>query len=167
MARSKKTDNINKTTSGRKKTISSTSSSTPNIKPLDFKFKVNEFAVRGLNKYKNFLTAPECDCGCGEKGRPMFETIDDLHNFCGSILYENGCGNSAIFLVFKNGKQEVLHCHEIWDEKDNESLIVSVISPKKGFQLDNDFFAAFDADMILHCYGLLIEKDDNCWEICE
>lgn len=134
--------------------------------PLSYTLKVNEFAMRGLNKYKNILSAPECDCGCGGKGKPIFDNKDDLYNFCGTVLENNGCENSAIFLIHKDGKQEIVYGHVEYDEVSKENLYIStLLSGKK--DTPADFFAKFDADVGLHCYGLMIEKDGNSWEICE
>lgn len=135
---------------------------------VNYGFKINEFAMRGLNKYKNFLTAPECECGCGGKGLLLADNDKDLYDILGSVLYDNGCGNSAVFIVHKDGKQEVIHCHEIWNEESDEAdLDINVLSPKSSTKLDNDFFAQLDADMCLHCYGLVIEREKGQWEICE
>ena len=121
---------------------------------LSYSFKVDEFAMRGLNKYRNILSAP--------KRCPMFEDEEVLHDFCSEMLYQNGCGNSAIFLVFKDGKQEIVWGHT--DEDDHEYQ-VSLFTGDKLTPVD--IFAHFDADAGLHCYGLMIEKDNNLWEICE
>ena len=135
---------------------------TDNNKFLSYSFKVDEFAMRGLNKYRNILSAPDCDYGCGGKGCPMFEDKEVLHDFCSEMLYENGCMNSAIFLVFKDGKQEIVWGHT---DEDDHKYQISLFTGDKLTPVD--IFAHFDADAGLHCYGLMIEKDNNLWEICE
>ena len=138
---------------------------TLNSKLLDFEFKIDEFAMRGLNKYRNFLTSPDCDCGCGGKGRPVFDTREELIGFCGSILFDMDCSNCAIFLVHKDGKQEAILKMVEWDEDtDDVEEHIASISTK-----DNtaDSFAIIDAEYGLHCYGLMIEKEDGVWMICE
>lgn len=141
-----------------------TPTSTPSIKPFEFKIKVNEFAMRGLNKYRNFLNAPECECGCGGKAMPIFDTQEELMNFCAGVLFNNGCSHAAVFLVHKNGNQEIVLTMPGYDEEADCEYIENI-----GSFIDNDAdaFAKFDGEVGLHCYGMLIEKDDNCWEICE
>lgn len=136
------------------------------FKLLDYKFKIDEFAARGLNKYRNFLSAPDCDCGCGGKGWPVFDTNEDLYDFCSEVLEDHGCHNSAIFLIHMNGEMEIVHGHIEWDEDtEEESYTVSLLSSE--VDMPADTFARIDADLRLCCYGLIIERDNNMWEICE
>ena len=138
--------------------------------PLSFNytFKVDEFAMRSLNKYKNFLTAPDCECGCGGKSMPILED-DEVYDFCGCVLSDMECDNCAIFLVHKDGKQEIVHKHIIWDEDtDDEEISIDVLSMKdKKCDLEIDFFAKVDAMLQFHHYALLLERDNDVWDICE
>ena len=142
-------------------------SSSP-IKDFKYQYKVDEFAMRSLNKYKNFLTAPECECGCGGKSMPILED-DEVYDFCGCVLSDMECDNCAIFLVHKDGKQEIVHKHIIWDEDtDDEEVSIDVLSTKnKKDDLEIDFFAKVDAMLQFHHYALLLERDNNVWDICE
>ena len=142
-------------------------SSSP-IKDFKYQYKVDEFAMRSLNKYKNFLTAPDCECGCGDKSMPILED-DDVYDFCGCVLSDIECDNCAIFLVHKDGKQEIVHKHIIWDEDtDDEEVSIDVLSTKnKKDDLEIDFFAKVDAMLQFHHYALLLERDNNVWDICE
>ena len=134
----------------------------------DYNFKVDEFRVRGLNKYRNILSAPSCECGCGGKGKLIINKLQELYDLCAAALFDNGCGNSAIFLEHRSGKMEIVYCHVVYDEETEEpDLEISTLSPKKGTIQDNDFFSMFDAEERLHCYGLIIERDKGQWEICE
>lgn len=147
----------------------STPTPSGSITGSDFKytFKVDEFGMRGLNKYKNILQSPECDCGCGGKAMPVFEDKDDLYEFCGYVLENEDCDNCAIFLVHKDGMQEITHKHWVYDEdNEEEDLVISLISPKKS-NAEIDFFSKMDALLGLHCYGLMIEHENGAWEICE
>ena len=142
-------------------------SSSP-IKDFKYQYKVDEFAMRSLNKYKNFLTAPDCECGCGDKSMTILED-DDVYDFCGCVLSDIECDNCAIFLVHKDGKQEIVHKHIIWDEDtDDEEVSIDVLSTKnKKDDLEIDFFAKVDAMLQFHHYALLLERDNNVWDICE
>ena len=134
----------------------------------DYNFKVDEFRVRGLNKYRNILSAPVCECGCGGKGKLVIDKLQELYDLCAAVLFDNGCGNSAIFLEHRSGKMEIVYCHVVYDKETEEpDLEISTLSPKKGAIQDNDFFSMFDAEERLHCYGLIIERDKGQWEICE
>lgn len=141
----------------------------------DYNFKVNEFRVRGLNKYRNILSAPKCEqselvceCGCDGKGKLIINKLQELYDLCAAVLFDNGCGNSAIFLEHRSGKMEIVYCHVVYDKETEEpDLEISTLSPKKGTIQDNDFFSIFDAEERLHCYGLIIERDKGQWEICE
>ena len=154
----KKTTRAAKTTNGK----STEKKKLPTL--LNYTFHIDEFAVRGLNKYKNVLSAPDCDCGCGGKAMPVFESDDELFSFCGSVLIDNGCTHSAIFLVHKDGRQQIILTVPNFDEETGEEYIEKIGSFSGN---DADMFAQVDAELGFHCYGMLIEKDDNCWQICE
>lgn len=127
-----------------------------------YKFKINEFAMRGLNKYRNILSPPICDC-CGEPGFLQIESKDELTGFCAETLLENGCSRSAIFCVHKDGVQEIYLTIPGWDDEEECEIIENI-----GSFVDNniDAFAKADAELGFHCYGLMIEKE-NGWEICD
>ena len=134
-----------------------------NITPLPpYRFKVDEFAMRGLNKYRNFLTQPKCD-DCGEPGYLQLATKDDVYGLCNSLLQDHGCYESAIFLVFKDGTHAMCVTNIEYNEKTEEPEITGM------YVLDGsevDAFAKLDSDLRLCCYGLMIEHDHG-WEICE
>ena len=134
-------------------------------KLLNYKIKIDEFAMRGLNKYRNILTAPDCDCGCGGKGNLFFESRDELIGFCGSLLMDIDCDNCAIFLVHNDGLQEMILKSLEWDEEDKD--VYPQISSLTSKLNQADLFAEMDAEFGLHCYGMMIEQDDNVWAICE
>ena len=134
-----------------------------------YNFKVDEFAMRSLNKYRNFMSAPECDCGCGGKGRLIFETKEELYGFCNAVLGDMDCCECAIFIIHNDGIQEIIYKHLEWDEDvEEECVSIDLLSPKNDKVLqDTDFFAKLDAEFGFHCYGLMIERDNGSWEICE
>lgn len=128
----------------------------------DIKFKVDEFAMRGLNKYRNFLSSPTCD-DCGSTGYLQFETDHDVYEFCTALIGEHGCYDSAIFMVFKDGTQRIALANPEYNEDAEEVTITGVHILQ---DQDINAFAKLDADLRLCCYGLIIERD-NGWEICE
>ena len=141
---------------------SSSSTKSP-VKDFKYQYKVDEFAMRSLNKFRNFMSAPDCECGCGGKMMPILNTPDDLYEFCGAALHQHGCYDSAIFLVHKDGTQEIVLADSEYDEEKDEMEIIGI----RVFQdQDINAFAHADAGLRLCCYGLMIEHDGS-WEICE
>ena len=124
-----------------------------------YRFKVDEFAMRGLNRYRNFLSSPANDDPC----YLQLDTKDDVYNFCNTLLQKHKCYNSAIFLVFKDGTHAMCVTNIEYNEELEEPEIIGM------FVLDGsdiDAFAKLDSDLRLCCYGLMIEHDQG-WEICE
>ena len=124
--------------------------------------KVQEFSLfepYGLNKFRNFLSSPTCDCGCGGKGYLQLPTNKDLFEFAADMLDEYGCLKSAVFAIDCSGKMwAVLYIPE--DEEDPFKLLSS-------HESYIDFFAECDAEFRLCCYALLIEREKGSWEIIE
>lgn len=119
---------------------------------MEYTFHINHFATYGLNKQRNFMRPPK-----GEESRICLEDADEVYELCAELLAENGCDNSAIFLLFNDGLQRVVLCQE--KEENYEVLVIG----GKG----NDFFGAIDAEFRLCCYGLMIEVEPGQWEICD
>ena len=106
-------------------------------------------------------------CGLDNTGatKPSYKLA--VYEFCGYVLENEDCDNCAIFLVHKDGMQEITHKHWVYDEdNEEEDLVISLISPKKS-NVEIDFFPKMDALLGLHCYGLMIEHENVAWEICE
>ena len=61
------------------------------------KFRPEWFEAYGLDKDKNFLCAPVCECGCGEKGVLLINDRKELFGFMHNVLMENECNHCAIF----------------------------------------------------------------------
>ena len=60
------------------------------------KFRPEWFGAYGLDKDKNFLCAPVCECGCGEKAVLLLDN-QNLFSFMFNVLMENECNHCAIF----------------------------------------------------------------------
>lgn len=130
---------------------------------LNYEFKVDEFAMRGLNKYRNILKSPKCEC-CDKPALMLIDSKDEMDQFCASILLENECCHSAIFLVEHTGTQRIIFTIPEYDEEENIEYIENIASVIVD---GNDGFAEFDAEVGLHCYGLIIEKEKGQWMIQE
>ena len=166
MANNKSDNGTNNNSNKKKKTTTSLPSSytterKPNLKELKYEFKVNEFAMRGLNKYRNFLTPPISK----ETNKPVPFTLEsdkELETLCSSLLINNNNLFSAIFLVYRDGKQRMIFTIPEYDEEEDMEYISGIGS---AYVDEADGFAKFDADCILHCYGLMIEKEKGQWMI--
>lgn len=124
-------------------------------------FKVDEFAMRGLNRYKNFLFAVK-EIYELMPGYLVFKDEEDFFMFCSDLLIRSRCTDSAIFCVHKDGTQEIFVAEEEYNIDKDEFFITDVIS---FYDQDIDAFAKADAGLRLVQYGLLIEKDEG-WMIC-
>lgn len=118
--------------------------------------KKNEttFAYYGLDKDKNFLQAPLCECGCGHYANLVLEDDDDICGFMHAMLEEHECNHCAIFTV--KGGDEVLmgiksddgiKCWKCMAEG-RENLFKDI---QDGYQF--------------HCYGFLEQVGDNLYRI--
>lgn len=67
------------------------------VSTSNIKFRPEWFGAYGLDKEKNFMKAPECECGCGEKALLLINNREDLFGVTTSILMENDCNHCAIF----------------------------------------------------------------------
>lgn len=152
---------------------------------INYKFRNKSFAGYGLNKFKNFMKAPDCECGCGGKCGLLFDNNEDLFGFMNEMLLDNGCNCSAIFAHSYDDKlYAAIMCvdddYEEYEEdddiddldfKDEDADEISEDdSPVKFFETDDEyleFFQECDAELTLHCYALMIETKKGQWEIIE
>ena len=134
------------------------------------KFRAKCFEAYGLNNFRNFLSAPECDCGCGGKGSLILEDTKELFGFMHIMLAEHDCNQCAIFAhahndeMFAIVKLDDVSEYDDCDEIDSEEYPIKFFGIK---ETDMDFFKEFDAEFGLHCYGLLIQNNNGSWDIIE
>jgi hypothetical protein len=132
---------------------------------MNYKFRNEYFAAYGLNKYRNFLSAPDCDCGCGGKGNLVLKTREELFGFFNTMLSENDCDQCAIFAYGFDGQLYAGLKYVTWDEENNtEKVEMTVLSTDEE---NLEFFQEVDAEFGLHCYGLIIETKNGEWKIIE
>lgn len=134
------------------------------------KFRAKCFEAYGLNSYRNFLSAPDCECGCGGKMQPVIDNEDELFQFMYMMLADNDCTNCAIFAhgyndtmyaTIKTGDIKAFDNEEEPNQKDDPVDFYGIE------ETDMNFFKEFDAEFCLHCYGLLIQGADGAWTIVE
>lgn len=123
------------------------------------KIVTNNFILYGLNRYRNFLHAPICECGCGEKMYVQLEDEDEVVDFCCEMLAMSGCLSPGMFAVFQNGTYLAV-AFDYDEEEEDLSIVV-------GKRKDMHFFSEFDAEFGLHCYGLICEVRPGEWMIQE
>ena len=123
------------------------------------KFRPEWFGAYGLDKNKNFLQAPLCECGCGEKMSLVLETNKDLFQFMNAMLIENDCNPCGIFAYAFDGSMYA--ALKVENETDDPVLFFQIKESDLGF------FREWDDELELHCYGLLIETRKGLWKIVE
>lgn len=131
------------------------------------KFRAKCFEAYGLNNYRNFLCAPECDCGCGGKGSLILKDTKELFGFMHNMLAENECNQCAIFAHAYNDEMfAVIKVDNVegYDESNPDEYPIKFFGIKA---TDMDFFKEWDAEIRLHCYGLMIQNKDGNWDIIE
>lgn len=125
----------------------------------NIKYRAEWFAAYGLDVEKNFLQAPVCECGCGEKAVLLLDDIKELFHFMYDVLMEYECEHCAIFAhSFDGNKYAAIKTDNDTDE------------PVLFFGVDEDyidFFKEWDEELGLCCYGLLIEVNKGEWKVIE
>ena len=123
------------------------------------KFRPKWFGAYGLDKNKNFLQAPLCECGCGEKMSLVLEDIKDLFQFMNVMLIANDCNHCGIFAYAFDGSMYT--ALKVDNETDDSVLFFQIKESDLGF------FREWDDELELHCYGLIIETQRGLWKIIE
>lgn len=137
-------------------------------KLIKYKFRNESFAGYGLNKFKNFIQSPICECGCGGKCSLLLKNREELFGFMYNLLMDNECDCCAIFAHAYDGDMyAAIKCMS--DEEDidmdNEDE-----TPVKFFGAKDDymeFFQEWDGEVGFHCYGLMIETKKGEWKVIE
>ena len=122
------------------------------------KFIPEWFGIYGLDKEKNFLQAPVCECGCGGKAVLLLKDEKELFGFMFNVLMDHECNHCAIFARRNNG--DMYAALKVENETDDPVMFF-------GQKDNNNFFKEWDDELDLHCYGLLIETKNGEWKIIE
>ena len=116
------------------------------------------FGAYGLDKEKNFLQAPTCECGCGGKAVLLLKDEKELFGFMFNVLIDHECNHCAIFARRNDGYMYA--ALKVENETDDPVLFF-------GQEDNNNFFNVWDDELDLHCYGLLVETKNGEWKIIE
>lgn len=121
------------------------------------RFENITFAELGLDEEFNFLEAPYCDCGCGNK---MLLVIDDIQQFCGDMLFEDECDWCGLFVIRLNGTVLVALKTGCTEEDIN---FMEMKVPHGNYKNIGDIFEEMELDE----YGLLVEVRKGEYKIIE
>lgn len=122
------------------------------------KFRPEWFAAYGLDKEKNFLQSPVCECGCGGKASLLLKDTKELFGFMFNMLMENDCNHCGLFAYGFDGNMYA--ALKVENESDEPVLFFAQQGNMK-------FFKEWDDEVDLHCYGLIIETRKGEWKIIE
>lgn len=114
----------------------------------------NCYPMYGLNKYRSFLKAPE------NSKHPMYIRMDDeeeVMDLCCAILEDYECPDSAIFVVFQNGKYVA-----VFKEYDEDEDVMTFLKAEGD---DIHFFSELDGELRFCCYNLIVEEKPGMWMI--
>jgi hypothetical protein len=112
----------------------------------------------GLDPEWNFMQAPECECGCGEKCSICLKNDDEALSFCKTMVYENNeCNKCTVFAITK----ENMLLGAIKQDDD-----IYCFKSKDPIKYMSDIGEIFD-ELELHCYGLIVWNGEGLYRIVE
>lgn len=127
---------------------------------VEFKWNFENLTLDdfGLDPELNMLSAPTCDCGCGEKAKVCLENREDILGFCCGMLSEMDCEWCAIFVIDQDNKMiGVIKYGEEFES----------IGTKEPIDDDYDMIGDLFYGMELHMYGLIVSTGDGLYKIVE
>lgn len=133
-------------------------------KLIKYKFRNESFAGYGLNKYKNFMQSPVCECGCGGSCSLLLNDKKELFGFMHTMLMESDCDCCAIFAHAYDGNLYVAIKCMLDDEDSQDDMPVKFFGAKDDYI---EFFQEWDGEVGFHCYGLMIETQKGKWKVIE
>lgn len=123
------------------------------------KMRIKCFEGYGLDKDKNFLKAPVCECGCGEKAQAVLANEEELFGFMYNLLLLEECGICA---VFAHGYDDKMYAAIKADHEDGKPVKVLCSA-----QTNMNFFKDLNEAYEFHRYGLMVQRHDDKWDIIE
>lgn len=117
------------------------------------------FHMCGLDKEKNFLESPKCECGCGEKTYLILNSKEEATDLAWQLLADNDCNCCAVFVILEDNSMVFTYRHG--ENIDN----ISVYETNK-IEDYSDIGKIAD-ELELHCYGLIAHVKENQYSIIE
>lgn len=117
------------------------------------------FHMCGLDKEKNFLESPKCECGCGEKTYLILNNKEEATDLAWQLLEDNDCNCCAVFVILEDNSMVFAYRHG--ENIDN----ISVYETNK-IEDYSDIGKIAD-ELELHCYGLIAHVKENQYSIIE
>lgn len=117
------------------------------------------FRMCGLDKEKNFLVSPQCECGCGGKTYLLINSKEDASNLAWQLVENNDCNCCAVFIIMEDNSMVFAYKHgENIDD-------ISVYETNK--IEDYSDIGKMANELELHCYGLIVHVKENQYSIVE
>lgn len=117
------------------------------------------FHMCGLDKEKNFLESPQCECGCGGKGYLIINNKEDATDLAWQLVADNDCNCCAVFVILEDNSMVFAYRHG--EGVDN----ISVYKTNK--TEDYSDIGSVADELGLHCYGLITHVKGNQYSIVE
>ena len=134
-------------------------------KIIKYKSKKENFASYGLNKFKNFMQSPVCECGCGGSYSILLKNREELFGLMNNLLMDNDCDCCAIFAHAYDGNlYTAIKCISDEESSNEDDTPVKFFGAKDDYL---DFFQEWDGEVGFHCYGLMIETEKGKWKVIE
>ena len=129
-------------------------------------FVKESFAKYGLDVRKNFLSAPVCKCGCGQKMLMCLESLRDAVGFARAVLEEQECCFCFVGLVPMDSAPRIVIKVKGEEEKE-PSILVTKYDGAVCSRNYKKIFAPLDEEFDFHWIGLIVEVEPGSWKIVE
>lgn len=129
------------------------------INIVDFFFNMENvtFGMCGLDKERNILSAPLCECGCGTKMNIWLETEEDIYNYCDTAVSNNEYDDCICFALSCEGS---IYCAI----RDGEDIYHGYTDTIEDFKHN---IGGLANGLCLRHYGLIAEIEPGIWKIVE
>lgn len=117
------------------------------------------FDMCGLDKDKNFLQAPLCECGCGNY-MDLCAYDDEIDDLCKSMLAMNDSDYCGIFAI--TSRNSCLFFVKTYDDEEEDVVIGTF---EKETLDDYKELGWIENQLHLDCYGLLVYRKPGSYRI--
>lgn len=117
------------------------------------------FRMCGLDKEKNFLESPKCECGCNGKTYLILNSKEEATDLIWQLVADNDCNYCAVFVILADNS--MVFAYRYGEDIDE----ISVYETNK-IEDYSDIGKVAD-ELELHCYGLITHVKENQYSIIE